>query len=95
MLHEWESKMQTEGTSTSRARQLAEDLLDQREALRKSQELREAIARQVTEFEQRFNVRSSEVHDAIREGKLRETHEVCQWLIYHEIVERTGARQDS
>jgi hypothetical protein len=50
----------------------------------------ELIRERVRQHEQRYNILSQDVHRAIDEGVLRETHEVCQWILDYNILVRLG-----
>ena len=52
---------------------------------------RAEIVAQVRTYERRYEMRSRDVAGAIDRGEIRETHEVCRWLIYHDLLERTRA----
>jgi len=71
------------------------DLLRQQKALQTVRHNREELEQQVREFEKRFGMKSYEVHDAIRAGKIEETHEVCRWIIYSEILQRDENGQET
>ncbi len=53
---------------------------------------REELVDRVAGYEVKYNLRSDEVHAAIDSGQLRETQEICSWLIAHEVLERTKPR---
>ncbi|GBD22245.1 hypothetical protein HRbin28_02724 [bacterium HR28] len=70
--------------STERIRQIKAELRRQRDPevqRRFAEERRQAIA----QFEQRYGIRSEQIHQAIDDGRLEETFEVNQWLHLWEI----------
>ena len=39
------------------------------------------IVARVKAYEERYGMKSNEIHDAIDRGDLNETHDVCRWII--------------
>lgn len=69
---------------TERIRQIKAELRRQRDPevqRRFAEERRQAIAA----FEQRYGIPSEQIHQAIEDGRLKETFEVNQWLHLWEI----------
>jgi len=76
--------LQDQTRSTERIRQIKAELRRQRDPevqRRFAEERRQAIAA----FEQRYGIPSEQIHQAIEEGRLKETFEVNQWLHLWEI----------
>ena len=48
------------------------------------------IRERVRRYERQYNIASENVHRAIDEGVLTETHEVCQWIFDYNILVRLG-----
>jgi hypothetical protein len=48
----------------------------------------------VARFEAAYNLKSSELHDAIDDGRLEESSEVCAWLIDYDVVRRAESGAD-
>lgn len=70
---------------------LANELLRERETIaRYFSETRELRAR-VIAYEARYSLKSDEIHQAIEEGRLQETEEVCDWIIDYEALRKRDA----
>ncbi len=85
--------LQDQTRSTERIRQIKAELRRQCDPEVQRQfadERRQAIAA----FEQRYGIPSEQIHQAIEEGRLKETFEVNQWLHLWEIEQhaRRNAR---
>ena len=53
-------------------------------------EMREAEDRAFVAFcEAKYGIPSSEIHEAIDDGRLIESKEVCDWIFAHELLEGT------
>lgn len=61
-------------------------LLDHEEQLRNVERLRERVRK----YEQQFGIASADIHRAIDEGRLRETQDVCDWIIDYDSLVRIG-----
>lgn len=48
---------------------------------------------ELRDYEERFGVKSSEIHDRIDDGTLLETVDVCHWIIAVNKLERAKAKQ--
>ena len=51
-----------------------------------------ALIERIAGYEARFGIPSSEVHQAIDRGELRETLDVCHWLIDYDLLRRAQSR---
>lgn len=51
-------------------------------------EYREELATRIADYERRYGVPSDAVHAAIDRGELVETHEVCEWLMDVDLLQR-------
>lgn len=74
------------------AEQHAEALLRQRAVLVGSVQRRAELEDRVKHFERQYGVPSSAVHAAIERGELKETQEVCRWILDYDLLERIRAR---
>lgn len=68
--------------------ELSDELLRQINVLRQHSKHVSMLETRVAAYEQRFNVPSSRIHDAINDGRLTETAEVCDWIMDVELLER-------
>jgi len=50
------------------------------------------LVQRVASLEQRYELRSEDVGQAINSGLIVESHEVCQWLLDYKMLLRLGAR---
>lgn len=73
------------------ADEMAKELLSQRVVLSDYFEHLRSLQSQVTEFEKKYSLPSDRIHEAIESGELRETTEVCEWIMTVELLERTQA----
>ncbi len=48
------------------------------------------IRARVEQYEADYQLDSAEIHEAIRTGRLVETHQVCQWLMDYHVLLRAG-----
>jgi hypothetical protein len=73
---------------------LAKQLLAEQAVIERYLESVSELKAQVLAYEQQFGIPSSEVHEAIDDGRLDETLEVCNWLIDIDMLEwnKTGGR---
>jgi hypothetical protein len=67
---------------------LATKILEERTILRRHREERAALRLRIAANEARFGIASSELHQAIDDGRIVETAEVCDWLIDVELLTR-------
>jgi hypothetical protein len=71
------------------ATEIAAELLRQRNVLLRHRETTSVLASRVADYEKYYEMVSSEIHDAIENGTLEETAEVCDWIINDELVSRS------
>lgn len=64
--------------------ELERQLREMREDLPAQRQRRRELAAQVAAYEARFGLPSTEIHDAIDDGRLVETLDVCNWIIDYE-----------
>jgi hypothetical protein len=67
---------------------LADTLAQQRRILQDHYEVLRALRTRIAENEVRYGIPASDVHQAIDDGRLEETHDVCKWLIDIDLLER-------
>lgn len=82
-------------TATKTKRPSVEELIAQFEADGQDAELmarhQAELEARVAAYESKYGIPSSEVHAAIERKELRETLEVCDWLMdYHSLVGKTA-----
>lgn len=65
----------------------ARELLRDAEALRRHARSMHDLEQRVAAFEQRFDMPSSKIHEAIESGALRESADVCTWIMDYELLE--------
>ena len=68
--------------------ELPTKILEERMILRRHREERAALRLRIAANEARFGIASSELHQAIDDGRIVETSEVCDWLIDIELLTR-------
>lgn len=66
---------------------LADDLLYRQQVQRDFIRQRDELRREIQTHERTFGVKSSDLHAALRDGRLRETSEVCDWIISYEVLQ--------
>lgn len=76
-------------TSEHSARLISRHLVLQQSLLAKMQHQQSKLKREIEDYERRYQMKSGAVRAAISEGTLRETHEVCRWLIKYDSLERS------
>ncbi len=64
-------------------------LLRQRAMLLAADERRAELEARVKGYERQFGIGSDSIHAAIERGDLKETHEVCRWIIDYDLLRRT------
>ncbi|MDI3340000.1 MAG: hypothetical protein QJR03_05645 [Sphaerobacter sp.] len=79
------------GHGTLAPQSLSEELLRQRAILLQQEELLAALRARVADFERRFALPSDRVHEAIEDGSLVETEEICDWIIDDESLRAASA----
>lgn len=66
----------------------ARELLRDADALRRHARCVGDLESRVAAFERRFELSSSKIHEAIDSGTLRESPDVCTWIMDHDLLER-------
>ncbi len=74
--------------TTPTAKALADELLAECDVIKRYVEQMDELRSRVLACEERFGIPSSEVHEAIEDGRLQETLEVCEWLMDVYMLER-------
>ncbi len=69
--------------------QLAQELLRQSDVLRRHSVHIATLEARVAASERHYNLPSDQIHAAIDAGTLEETAEVCNWIIDHDLLERS------
>ncbi len=70
---------------------IVSDLLVQRQTLAQADQRRSELAAQVKAYESKYGIKSRSIHAAINRGQLKETQEVCRWIIDYDLLKRTKA----
>lgn len=70
------------------SKELSDQLLAEREVIERYFEQVNTLRSRVLAYEEQFGILSSEVHEAIDDGRLQETLEVCKWIIDFERLSR-------
>ena len=73
------------------ADEMAREILSQQAVLRENADHLRSLQFQVTAFEKKYSLPSERIHEAIENGKLRETDKVCEWIMTVELLERARA----
>lgn len=47
------------------------------------------IAARIKGYEDQYGIKSDAIHGAIERGQLKETQEVCRWIIDYDLLSRT------
>lgn len=71
---------------------MASDLLRRANIIRQHHEHVEALESRIAEFERRYGVPSSRIHQAIDSGELYESLEVCDWIMDVELLQRARSQ---
>lgn len=74
--------------TTPTSKELADQLLAEREVIERYFEQVNTLRSRVLAYEEQFGIPSSDVHEAIDDGRLQETLEVCKWIIDFERLTR-------
>jgi hypothetical protein len=69
-----------------------EQLLAQRNDRNAQERLLQDTHRSVQRFEAKFGIPSEQIHQAIDDGTLEETLEVCHWIFQYNLLCRAKAR---
>lgn len=80
--------MSVKQASQRTAHDRTRELLRQRAALLETEERRCELEARINAYEQRFRIESRSIHAAIERGELKETHEVCRWIIDYDLLRR-------
>ncbi|HEX5498847.1 MAG TPA: hypothetical protein VFX03_06465 [Thermomicrobiales bacterium] len=76
--------------STNGASASAEALRRDIALLRRVDRRQETLRQRIRAYEERYQIRSDEVHAAIDSGRLVETEEVCDWIMDYELLQRSA-----
>ncbi len=68
--------------------QLADQLLTEMAVSDRYRESVRELEAQVLAYEKKYGIPTSDVHDAIEDGRLIETEEVCDWILDSEMLAR-------
>jgi hypothetical protein len=71
---------------------MARELLQEAEILRRHAEDIAALRARIAAYERQFGLPSSKIHAAINAGSLQETREVCDWIMDYELLERVQSQ---
>ena len=82
--------MAPEMKSTNGVPALTEALLHDIAVLRRVARQQDALRQRIRVYEERYQIRSDEVHAAIDSGRLVETDEVCDWIMDYEFLQRSA-----
>ncbi len=82
--------MAREMKSTNGASAQTEALLHEIARLRRVAHQQDALRQRIRAYEERYQIRSDEVHAAIDSGRLVETAEVCDRIMDHELLQRSA-----
>jgi len=72
--------------------ELSDELVRQITVLRQHSQHVSMLETRIAAYEQQFNIPSSLIHEAINDGRLTETSEVCDWIMDVELLERARHR---
>lgn len=73
--------------------QMAQRILDHQRIYTEQSQAMSELFRRVMDGAALFGVDPSEAHEAVRTGRLVETHEICVWLLDINLVDRlTGGK---
>ncbi len=75
-------------STTPTAKEIADQLLAEREVIERYVEQVNTLRSRVLAYEEQFGISSAEVHEAIEDGRLQETLDVCKWIIDSERLAR-------
>jgi hypothetical protein len=75
-------------SAASTPKEIADRLLAEQEVIKRYIELVHALRRSVRAYEEQFGIPSSEIHHAIKDGRLVETLDVCEWLMDFEVLSK-------
>ena len=81
--------MATSKSDTRPTNEQVEELLSLRADLQISRARRGAIAERVKQYEAKYGIKSRSIHAAINRGQLKETHEICRWIMDYDLLRRS------
>jgi hypothetical protein len=87
-LIEGHASMVLTNPATPTTKELADQLLAERDVISRYVERIDKIRSRVLACEEKFGIPSSQIHEAIESGQLYETLEVCEWIIDYELLSR-------
>ncbi len=67
--------------TTPTSKELADQLLAERDVIERYVEHVNTLRSRVLAYEEQFGIPSCDVHEAIEDGRLQETLEVCKWIM--------------
>ena len=67
-------------------------LLSQRDDVAAQERMLQETRLSVQRFEAKFGMPSERIHEAIEDGTLAETLEVCRWIFQYNLLRRANAR---
>ena len=70
-----------------------DELLSQRAAVAQLDQRRAELRTRIQEYEAKYQLKSRSVHAAIERGELKETQEVCRWIMDYALFKRLKPRQ--
>lgn len=60
-------------------------------ALRRVRARRDELRARIEVYESKHGIPSADIHTAIDDGRLVESNEVCEWIIAHDILQRSAS----
>lgn len=70
---------------------LANELLRERDTIARYVSEMKTLRARVAGYEARYGIKSDEIHQAIEDGRLRETEEVCDWIFDYDLLRERDA----
>ena len=67
---------------------IADSIIQERTIIQQHYEMIRSLRMRISANEQHFGIKSSDVHQAIDDGRLQETQSVCNWLIEIDLLDR-------
>jgi hypothetical protein len=67
---------------------LADSIIQERTIIQQHYEMIRSLRVRVAANERLYGIKSSDVHQAIDDGRLQETQSVCNWLIEIDLLDR-------
>jgi hypothetical protein len=78
--------------SNDRTEALIESVKQQRTVLADAARRRSDLERRIDHYERKYGVASNALRTEIHAGRMRETQEVCHWLIDYDLLRRVKSR---